>query len=779
MKKFLSAFWVLMFCSASFAYLPGERSFPSLPNSNGLFGNPAWLSAFDSPGAILNFGRTKGDVYEISTGFHGNYLGASFEYRSDYKALDESRWNLIGSLPIFSRFAFVGASWNAFRSSGFAGTDWAMTPGILVRPFPFLSLGFDSRNALQFGPEKQRRVQEYGATIRPLDGISVSYAGENASAHRLLIDADFGLLNLGVQVPIYGDDEYRVYVAHDFGRSFKGTVAVDDDWKPRHVSLGYHRAKLANPYFLPRVVRVPLSVPLTETEFGFSLFGFGATSLSVGSLREHFDLLLADESAQLIIFDFSGYKAGTAISKEIERGIAKLNLRGRTTIAYLDELRPMTLLASSAATKVVLEPSSRVNFRGVGGEVLYYKGLFDLLGVKVELLRHGAYKSAVEPYTADSMSVEARENYENLYGEWWNVLTEDVRLRASDPQLLDSFLVRPSLLASDAKKAGLVDTMLYLDEVASYALKTIYGVDAPFVRVSNFAPKAGRRIFDESWQPRSKIALLNIEGSIVDGSGGYDPLTGFRSTGSREVLEALDRFVRSPEYSALIVRINSPGGSAQASDEIWHRLWAISRTGLPVIASIGDMGASGGYLIACGANEIIAEKASIVGSIGIFGGKVSFRGLFDKLKLRSETVKTHEFAVSDGIGSAFTESEKAALQDYLDDFYGHFLETVSGATGLTVDSLDRSLAGGRVFTGSQGVQNGLIHRIGGLDMAIHEAKRLAGLSERRTVTLESILTDGYYLSRSFSDQVRPLSWLESVEKTQVWALFAMPPLPIR
>ena len=98
---------------------------------------------------------------------------------------------------------------------------------------------------------------------------------------------------------------------------------------------------------------------------------------------------------------------------------------------------------------------------------------------------------------------------------------------------------------------------------------------------------------------------------------------------------------------------------------------------------------------------------------------------------------------------------------------------------MAVDSLDRSLAGGRVFTGSQGVQNGLIHRIGGLDMAIHEAKRLAGLSERRTVTLESILTDGYYLSRSFSDQVRPLSWLESVEKTQVWALFAMPPLPIR
>lgn len=778
MKSFRLVFFVLALYASVFAYLPGERSFPSLPNSNGLFGNPAGLSAFDSPGALLNFGRTKSDIYEISTGFHGNHLGASFEYRSDYGSIDESRWNLIGSFPVFSRFAFLGASWNAFRSADFAGTDWAVTPGILIRPFPFLSLGFDSRNALQFGPEKQRRVQEYGVTLRPLAGISVSYAGENAKTHRLLVDADFGLLNLGVQIPVYGDDEYRVYVSHGFGRSFKGTVAVDDDWKPRHVSLGYHLAKLANPYLLPRVVRVPLSMPLTETESGFSLFGFGANSLSVESLREHFDLLLADESAQLIIFDFSGYKAGTAISKEIERGIAKLNLRGRTTVAYLDELRPTTLLASSSATKVVLEPSARVNFRGVGGEVLYYKGLFDLLGVKVELLRHGAYKSAVEPYVADSMSAKARENYEKLYGEWWNVLTEDVRMRVSDPRLLDSLLARPSLLASDARKAGLVDTTLYLDEVAPYALKTIYDVDVPFVAVSNFTPKAGLRVFDESWRPRSKIALLNIEGSIVDGSGGFNPLTGTRSTGSKEVLDALDRLVRSPEYSALIVRINSPGGSALASDEIWHRLRTVSRT-LPVIASIGDMGASGGYLIACGANEIIAEKASIVGSIGIFGGKASFRGLFDKLKLRAETVKTHESAAADGIGKPFTESEKEALQNYLDAFYGRFLDIVSGATGLGVDSLDRSLAGGRVFTGSQGVQNGLVHRIGGLDMAIFEAKRLAGLSESRTVTLESVLTDDSYLSHSLSDQVRLFSWLKSVEKTQVWALFAMPPLPIR
>lgn len=774
MKKYIAQI-LFTLTVTSFAYLPGEWMFPSLPNSNGLFGNPAGLSAFDSPGAVLNFGCTKDDVYEMSLGANGDYFGASFEYRSDYEGVDESRWNWISSIPMLDRLAFLGISVGAFRSADFDGTDFSMTPGILVRPFNWLALGFDSRHALQFGPEKQRRMQEYGATVRLWDGFSVSYAGVNQSTHRLLLQADLKLLNVGVQIPLHGKEDYRVYLSHAFGRTVHGTLSIDNDWKPRHFSIGYHSARIADANMLSRVVRVSLSIPLKETEQGFSFFG--KQSLSLESLRENFELLLADGSAEVIIFDFSGYKAGTAISKEIERGIAKLNTQGRVTVAYLDEIRPTTLLAASSASKIVLEPSARVNYRGVGGEVLYYKGFFDWIGVKVELLRHGAYKSAVEPYTADSMSVEARSNYETLYKDWWRSMTADSRVRISNTESLDSMMAHPSLLAQDAKRVGLVDTLLYLDEVAPYVLKTLYGIEAPFVMVSDFVPKAGLRIFDEDWRPRSRIALLNIEGSIVDGSGGYDPITGTRSTGSAEVLDALGNLMHSPEYSALIVRINSPGGSAQASDEIWHRLRTIAKTRMPVIASIGDMGASGGYYIACGANEIIAEKASIIGSIGIFGGKVSFKGLLDKLKLRMEPIKTHPHADAEGQGREFDDEEKQALQNYMDAFYDRFLGVVSEATELSKDSLDKSLAGGRVFTGSQGVQNGLVHRIGGMDLAITEAKRLAGISERRPVVLQSILTDDTYISRSFSDQIRLMDWLNSVEKTQVWALFVAPPLP--
>jgi len=759
----------ILLASAVFAYLPGDRDFVSLSNSNGVFGNPAGLSAFDSPGALLNLGRDKHGVYEASFGLNGDYSGASFDYRTNYDGLDESRWNLVGSYPVLDRAFFLGASAQVFRSAAFSGSCLSLSPGLMFRPFNWLSFGYTSRYLLSTGPEDEKRVQEYGATLRLFDGVSVSYDGENLSAHRMLVDVDVGFLNLALQIPLYGDDEeYRLYVSHAFGTSANASLIFDDDGAPRHLSFGYHSAKTPDPYILSRVVRVPLNVPLSETEPGFSLLG--NASMSVETLRNHFDILLADKSAQLIIFDFTGYSAGTAISKEIERGILKLRAAGRKVVAYLDDVRPTTLLASSAADRVVFQPSARVTYRGIGGEVLYYKGFFDWVGIKVELLRHGAYKSAVEPYTADSMSLEARSNYEQLYTEWWKTLTEDLREKSKDASLLDSFATNPSLIAADAKKAGLADTVLYLDEVAPYALKEFYDVDAPFAMSTDYAPKEDARLFDENWRPRTQIALLNIEGTIVDGEGGYDPLTGQRSTGSLEIMEALKTLMGYSEYAAVILRINSPGGSAQASDEIWHRIHTISQNVMPVVATIGDMGASGGYYIACGANRIIAENSSIVGSIGIFGGKVSLSSLFSKLKLRAETVKTHEHSDAEGQGRAFTEEEKVALQAYLDSFYGRFLNVVSGETGLSVDSLDRSLAGGRVFTGSEGYKNGLIQGIGGLDFAISEAKRLAGISKDKPVELVSLLSDKSYLSRSFKSQVRLFNWVNSVEKTEAWAL---------
>ena len=758
----------LFFSVSTMAYLPGENSFVTLPNSNGIFGNPALLPAFDSPGAIVSYEKENG-IHDFRTGFNISSFGWGFEYLSNGEAIDETRWSMTHGFDLWDRALFIGQRVEAFRSADFGGTAWDYSPGILFRPFQYVALGYTSHNLLQIGSDYQKRNQEFGATFRPISSLSVSWNTLNFETHRLLVSADLYLFNIGFQIPLVGDEEeYKLTLSRSFGAYNDLATTFYDDYRPHSVAWGFHSARNPNVSLLSHVVRVPLNVPIRETEEGFSLLG--SNTMGLETVRNHLNLLLADKSASLIILDFSGYRAGTAASKEIQRGIQRLQKDGRRVVAYLDEVRPSVMLAASAADRIVLEPSARVTYRGIAGEVLYYKGFFDWIGVDVQLLRHGAYKSAVEPYTADSMSVEARSNMENLYKKWWVALTEDIYARKGNAGALDSFVNNPKLTSKEAQRVGLVDTVLYLDQVTPFALKEFYGVEAPFAIASTWAPKEDVKLFNEDWRTRGHIALLNIEGTIVEGEGGFDPLSMQRSTGSSEILEILDEIRNDPKYDALVVRINSPGGGAQASDVIWHRLRSLSESGLPIVASIGDVGASGGYYIACAADRILAEKASIVGSIGIFGGKVNLSSLFSKLKIRTETVKTHEHADAEGQARGFTDGERQALQAYMDDFYERFLNVVSRATNIPHDKLDSELAGGRVFTGSEAVASGMIHQIGGMDAAIDEAKKLAGIRASKPVEVVSLLADRSYLARSFKDQTRLFQWVKTVEKTQVWAL---------
>ncbi|MDR1758895.1 MAG: S49 family peptidase [Fibrobacter sp.] len=768
-----SILFALIFTISSFvfAYLPGENHFITQPNSHGIFGNPALVPAFDSPGALFVYEREAKDVNRFRAGGNFYSLGFGFDYlMSESSVLDEARWNLTYGVPLFDRAFFVGSRAELFRSADFDGNAFSFSPGVLWRPAFWLALGYSGSYLVQVGAGSQERVHEFGATVRPLRGLSLSWNSENMDSHLLLLSADLLGFEVGVQIPVYGkEEEYRLTLSRSIGPYFQGSLFFNEDhYYPRGGAVGYHYAR--NPYAIPyaQVVRVPLSRPIREEASGFSLFGNSDMSLEM--LRNHFEHLKTDPSSAVVIFDFSGFRSGTAAAKEIQRGIAELRATGRRVIAYMDEVKPVTLFASSSADRVVFSPSARVNFRGLGSEALYYKGLLDWIGVEVEFLRHGAYKSAVEPYTLDSMSKEARENRESLYSDWWKVLTEDVYKRSPRKAALDSFVERPELTAASAVRAGLGDAVLYLDELAPYALKTFYGIDQPLALSKTWAPREVK-IFDEDTRTRGKIALLNIEGTIVDGEGGVDLFSGTRSTGSAEILRALDIFMRPHSYDALIVRINSPGGSALASDVIWHRLRTIaSKTELPIIASIGDVGASGGFYIACGADVIIAENASIVGSIGVFGGKVNLSSLLSKLKINAETVKTHPSADSEGLARSLTEAEKQSLQAYMDDFYERFVRVVSGAIQVPAVTVDSTLGGGRVFIGKKAKELGLIHDIGGMDKALSEAKRRAGIAVGKPVEVKSVLSEDFFIHQQ-NDPIQSISnWVKAVEKVQVWSL---------
>lgn len=770
---------LLCLCAGAAAYLPGESDFVSLENSHGIWGNPAGMAAFDSKGALTSYDYDDG-ISRFRLGGNLENWGAGFDYVQGPEHLDESRWSLTHASAFFSRSFFWGSRITAFRSSDFEGTEWSYSQGFMLRPWRMLSLGFSTDNLLYVGPKASDRIVNMGATLRLGNSFSVSYDWEKFENHRLLLELEAYGIRWGAKFPLFGDDdEFMFTFSTAIGGYTNAAVHVYDDLLPKGGAFGYHSSRNPRASIASKIIRIPLDMEVSEVDEGFSLFG--SNSMSIWKVRNLFEHIYKDPSCGLVVLDFSGYRGGLGVSNEINRSVEKLKKLGGKVIAYMDDVRPSVLLAASKADRIVMEPSAHLNWQGMGGSILYYKGLFDKLGVKVEFLRHGKYKSAVEPYIADSMSVEARENREALYKDLWSTLSALVGHRkmnatSSSEKIvayLDSIAKVPMVTSTGAMKAGLVDTTLYLDQVASYAIKTFFNIDAPYAQLRTWRPM-DKKIFDESWAHRSKIAVLNIDGSID-------------SRMERSVLQSL-RELRYSGAKALIVRISSPGGSAIASDKIWAALRHVSEVDeIPVVASIGTIGASGGYYIACGADRIIADPLAIVGSIGIYGGKVDASGLLSKIGVRSETIKTHDYADSRSYTRPWTNEEMAALQEYMDDFYNRFTGVVSKATGIPQETVDSAYGGGRVMMAMPAFKAGLVHKIGGLDDAIDMAKELAGISKDDEVRLYMLDTEKSYNVPAFSVKFLEASasgkdraakflmedlpeYIYDLEKVQLWAI---------
>lgn len=744
--------------SAAFAYLPGESNFSSLEGAHGIWGNPAGLSAFDSKGALVSYDYDNG-ISDVKIGGNLEHWAAGFNYKVG-GGLDESSWDVTYANDLFSRSLFWGARVGAFRSADFKGTEWNGSLGLIYRPLKFLSLGYSCENLLYVGPKAPNRIQNTGLTFKIGDSFSLSYDVENFENHRLLLElAAYGFRG-GLQIPVYGDDEFKLTVSTSLGAYSDVALHVYDDLLPKGGTWGFHTSRNPKANRSAQILRIPLDSEISDAEEPFSLFKKSSTS--IWKVRNLFEHIYRDPSCGLVILDFSGYRGNMGVSNEINRAILKLQARGGKVIAYMDDVRPSVLVAAANADRIVMEPSAHLNWRGLGGSRLYYKGFFDKLGVKVEFLRHGKFKSAVEPYIADSMSVEARSNADSLYKDIWEIIStlvssRKVRQGANMEQMvshLDSLATKPMVTAKAAKGAGLVDTTLYIDQVPAYALKTFFDLDAPNARYRTWRPME-KKLFNESWAHRSSIAVLNIDGSIDNRT-------------ERVAMDAL-RSLPSTGAKALVVRISSPGGSAIASDKIWAALRNVSEQGIPVVASIGSMGASGGFYIACGADYIISEPMAIVGSIGIYGGKIDVSGLLSKIGIRNEPVKSHEYADAETFYRPWTDIEKAALQEYMDDFYDRFTGVVSKATGIPQATVDSSYGGGRVMVGYKAFKAGLVHQVGGIDDAIAAAKRLAEIKDSNEVDLIFLDSDKSYTlpnptAKAFANYVTDM------EQVKLWAI---------
>ena len=417
-----------------------------------------------------------------------------------------------------------------------------------------------------------------------------------------------------------------------------------------------------------------------------------------------------------IWLDLGGVDASWAALTELRAELSKAKKAGITVVATSKAYDPKSYYLASVAKKIYLAPAGMVVLNGLSASPLYLKGALDKLGVKAHLVRgsDNAFKSAGEPFIADEMSEANRLQYTELLGGIWSEVQRAVR--SSRRSLSDSswnhvLNQEPLLTGQRALALGLVDALAYPDELA---LSDWGGSDDGLISAADYLGT----LSEGSQAPR--IAVVFAEGDVVDGS---DP----EAIADFDFNETVEDLLERDDIEGVVLRINSPGGSAMASDEI-HRGVTRLAEAMPVVVSMGGAAASGGYYMAAPAREIWAQPTTITGSIGVFGLLFSGEELMhDKLGVKSQPVATHPFANFPSLDRTPTEAELAVVQRSVDQTYARFKEVVAQGRRLEAEVVD-SIARGRVYTGRRAKELGLVDQLGGLNDALASCAKLAKIT---------------------------------------------------
>ncbi len=416
--------------------------------------------------------------------------------------------------------------------------------------------------------------------------------------------------------------------------------------------------------------------------------------------------------------------------QEIRDAVVDFKKSGKPVYAYLEYGGDREYYLASAADRVFLLPSSPLDLRGLATYQVFLRGTLDKVGAYPDMHHIGDYKTAMNQLTEKGYTRAHKEMDESLNRDLYEQLVRGVaggRKKSEDDvrKLID----QGPFLPEDALRAGLIDDVAYEDQVEEKLkhgdrLRKIDGDD--YARVSGGA-------FGLNRGPR--IGVIYASGTITSGRSGFDPLSG-TALGSDTLIDAIRQARRDSSLRAIVLRIDSPGGSAAASDAIWRELMVArnERTDRPIVASMSDLAASGGYYIAMPAQVIVAQPATLTGSIGIFGGKIVTGGIYEKLGAHIESTSIGKNAELDSPIRPFNPEELKKVQEQLQSFYDGFVEKVAQSRHTTPEKID-AIAQGRVWTGRQARQNGLVDELGGLDAAVAIAKQRAKLAADAEVEL--------------------------------------------
>lgn len=471
-----------------------------------------------------------------------------------------------------------------------------------------------------------------------------------------------------------------------------------------------------------------------------------------------------DRKIKGIVARIAGAPINYADAQEIRDAVQRFRTTGKTAIAYAEtfgETGPgnSSYYLATAFDSIFLMPSGDLGLTGILSQSPFFKGTLEKIDVDPQLAARKEYKTALNQFTEGNYTQQHREMSQAIVNSVLNIFLSDIATsRKIDKIKVSNLVSQGPFTADQALAAGLVDGLQYRDQVYDN-LKNKYGKNTHFLCISNYA-KRSRAVK----RGRKAIALIYGEGAIVQGKSSYNPLSGEVTMGAQTIASAFRAAIKDKTIGAIVFRVNSPGGSHIASEVIWRETVLAKKAGKPVVVSMGAVAGSGGYYVSMNADKIIAHPSTITGSIGVVGGKFVTQGLYNKLGVTFDHVSTSPNATIWSSINSYSEEQWNYLQQNLDTVYNDFVSKVASGRNIPIDKV-KNIAKGRIYTGAQALELGLVDTLGGFYEAFTSAKMLMGIPATSSIPVKIFPKKRSIWKRVFSEGADSS---EEVELTQLF-----------
>ncbi len=627
--------------------------------------------------------------------------------------------------------------------------------GMLIRPHDKLSAGFSITNLNQ--PVLKKDVQErtwfdFSFGVRPWSDYITLAADIMYSPHHQEVEPHYTLRvdpMPGLQIVGYVDNRLAHSVGINFDLSHLG-IGSFARLSEKKGLLDYSVHMRMSKEFFPSISgdgqrkRKPLSLAVIHLKDDYEYKKYaGQFSFSLG--EDYLQLLLTldkiskDRQIGGVFLKIDKLSMGLARIEEVKRLLEKINRQGKMTIAYLKEGSDSDYYLAISCKKILVHPAGSFFINGFSQEMIFLNQGLEKLGVKAQFVRRGKYKNAPDMFTRKKASPEQLEVSKSIVDDiQGRLVNQIIHHRKIAKPVIEKMMALGIQAPAQMLKSGLADQAFMEMELESGLEKVLH---RPVLMVTDYE----ERIYKErQWAPWPRIALVYLDAPIVSGRSHESPFGFGNTVGADTIAEILSEIRLNPEIKGVILRIDSPGGSALASDEMWEQV-DITRRVKPVVVSMGDVAASGGYYVASAADFILAEPSTITGSIGIFGGKLSLNNLLEKLGINTEVIKDTASADIFSPFRPFNQKELEEMQKHIDVGYHRFLDQVARGRSLKKEKVAQ-IAEGRVWTGRQAKEIGLVDKMGGIIDAIEMVKVRLNVPTHRQVAL-SIYPRGSYLKK--------------------------------